>query len=72
MTLKSSSTAMAKWSEDTTVRFVSEYVVHECLWNVKNVLYKNKEARHTAYTAIKEMMDIPDFEVNAVITKVGK
>ncbi|XP_047522334.1 uncharacterized protein LOC125061152 [Pieris napi] len=61
---------MAKWSEDTTIKFVSEYVVHECLWNIKNLAYKNKQARHSAYTALKEAMGIPGFDVNAVITKI--
>ncbi|CAH2093729.1 unnamed protein product [Euphydryas editha] len=61
---------MAKWSEDKTIKFVSEYVVHKCLWNFKNHLYKNKQARHSSYTAIKEAMDIPGLDVNAVITEI--
>lgn len=61
---------MAKWPENTTIKFVSEYVNHDCLWNHENPSYKNKQIREIAYTLIKDRMDIRNFGVKEVITKV--
>ncbi|KAL4153005.1 hypothetical protein QTP88_000838 [Uroleucon formosanum] len=59
-----------KWNEDTTLKFVEEYRQHECLWNIHYNLYKNKQARDAAYTSIASVMNIPDFGIAEVKTKI--
>lgn len=63
---------MTKWSEDTTVKFVNEYLKKECLWNGKSPQYKSKFARQKAYMEIKEEMNLPNFGVNEVARKVNR
>lgn len=41
-----------KWSNKTTAKFIEIYKRHQCLWNIRHVLYKNKEARDVAYSNI--------------------
>lgn len=40
---------MARWGDDTTLKFVEQYRVHECLWNALNPHYKNNIKRNNAY-----------------------
>lgn len=61
---------MAKWGEDTTVKFVQEYIKHECLWDVRNELYKNKQKRQAAYLEIQEVMAIKDFGQKEIAQKI--
>lgn len=49
---------MARWSEDTTMKFVQEYLKHECLWDVRNEQYQNRQKRQLAYLKIEEVMAI--------------
>lgn len=39
-----------KWTNKTTAKFIEVYKRHQCLWNIKHGLYKNKEARDVAYS----------------------
>lgn len=59
-----------KWSENTTINFVEEYMNHECLWNVNNPLYKNKQCRDSAYSTLAETMNMSGFGVPEVKTKI--
>ncbi|XP_050314953.1 uncharacterized protein LOC126749318 [Anthonomus grandis grandis] len=51
----------AKWTEDTTVKFVELYREEECLWNTQLVIYRNKQARESAIKRIVETMEIENF-----------
>jgi len=59
-----------KWSENTTINFVKEYMNHECLWNVNNPLYKNKQCHDSVYSTLAETMNISGFGVPDVKTKI--
>lgn len=59
-----------KWNSETTIKFVQELRTHECLWNVKCKMYKNKQMRESAYQKIVEAMNIVDFNVPEVKTKI--
>lgn len=59
-----------KWNEDTTLKFVEEYRQYKCLWNLHYNLYKNKQACDAAYTSIASAMNIPDFGIAEVKTKI--
>ncbi|XP_038207419.1 uncharacterized protein LOC119829107 [Zerene cesonia] len=61
---------MAKWIEDTTYKFVQEYLKHECFYNYKAPKYKIKGARDTALLRISEAMNIPGFGSKEVYTKI--
>ncbi|CAB3237620.1 unnamed protein product [Arctia plantaginis] len=61
---------MVKWTEDTTYKFVQEYIKHECLYNCKAPRYKIKGARDTALVRISEAMNIPGFGSKEVYTKI--
>ena len=41
-----------KWSQDVMFKFLEEYHTHDCLWNYRKELYKNKDARENALSAI--------------------
>lgn len=58
-----------KWSSETTIS-VQELVTHDCLWNVKCKVYKNKKMRESAYQKIVEAMNIVGFNVPEVKTKI--
>lgn len=59
-----------KWDSETTVKFVQEYKLHECLWNFKSPKYKSKQLRETAYKNIVNIMNLPGFGVPEVKTKI--
>ncbi|XP_050676858.1 uncharacterized protein LOC126973577 [Leptidea sinapis] len=61
---------MAKWTEDTTYKFVQEYLKDECLYNCKSPKYKMKGARDTALVRISEAINIPGFGSKEVYTKI--
>lgn len=48
----------AKWDTEETVTFIEEYHRHDCLWDPKNPLYKNRDAREAAYRKLIEVMKI--------------
>lgn len=50
-----------RWSEETTLKFVSNYVKHECLWNVKSPHYKNNQMKRSAYQDLEKTMDLTGF-----------
>ncbi|KAJ8710760.1 hypothetical protein PYW08_009275 [Mythimna loreyi] len=59
-----------KWSEDITIKFVGEYVAHECLWNTKHPLNKNKIARLSAYRDIANKMNLPNIGEREIVVKI--
>lgn len=52
---------MAKWTEETTIIFVEEYLRHECLWNFRCEQYRNKQSKQHAIIELTEKMAIPYF-----------
>lgn len=64
---------MYRWAENTTIKFVEEYLKHDCLWDSRHVSYKNaktKEARKAAYSAIRSAMNIDGFGHNEIVQKI--
>lgn len=59
-----------RWSEDVTMKFVTEYVRHECLWDARTEEYKSKQARQAAYTEIEDVMDIEGFGSKEIVKKI--
>lgn len=59
-----------KWSDNTTCKFVKLYKQHECLWNTKIELYRNKNAREAAIIDIIEAMELKNFTVADVKNKI--
>lgn len=59
-----------RWSEDTTVKFVLLYREHDCLWNIKSQLYRNKHAREAALLNIVAEMAISTFKVSDAKLKI--
>ena len=50
-----------RWSEDTLLKFVSEYIRHEPLWNIKCLEYRNRQAKQSAYKKLQKCMNISGF-----------
>lgn len=61
---------MQRWSEDVTVKFVKKYLQHECLWNVQNLSYRNKQMKKLACVDIAKMMNLPHFGEKEVKMKI--
>ncbi|CAH2098281.1 unnamed protein product [Euphydryas editha] len=59
-----------RWSEETTFKFVSKYVEHECLWNTKSPYYKNKQIKQSAYLDLENTMNIPGFGEKEIKLKI--
>lgn len=59
-----------KWSENTTVTFVQEYLKHECLYNAKCNTYRIKQARDAALIKICEAMNMSDFGPKEALSKI--
>ncbi len=38
---------MAKWLEDPMLKFLQEYIQHECFWDIWSTNYKNKELQES-------------------------
>ena len=52
-----------KWDCAVIIAFIQEYKAHECLWNFKSPVYKNKYMREAAYQEIVGAMNIDGFGV---------
>ncbi|XP_050310796.1 uncharacterized protein LOC126746528 [Anthonomus grandis grandis] len=61
---------MSRWSEDTTIKFVEGYRERRCLWDTRATIYKNKQARYSAYKEIEEIMGIEGFGVPEIKNKI--
>lgn len=59
-----------RWSEETTLKFVSKYVQHECLWNIKSPHYKNKQMKQSAYLDLENIMNIAGFGEKEIKLKI--
>ncbi|XP_012547131.1 uncharacterized protein LOC101740234 [Bombyx mori] len=59
-----------RWSEETSLKFVSKYVHHECLWNIKSPHYKNKQMKLSAYLDLENTMNIPGFGEKEIKLKI--
>lgn len=59
-----------RWSEETTLKFVSKYLEHECLWNIKSPHYKNKQMKQSAYMELENTMNIPGFGEKEIKLKI--
>lgn len=61
---------MSKWSSETTLKFIQEYKTHECLWDFKSTVYRDKHRRDAAYIKLVEAMGLPNFGVTEVKNKI--
>ncbi|KAL7645194.1 UNVERIFIED_CONTAM: hypothetical protein RMT77_003580 [Armadillidium vulgare] len=59
-----------RWSEQETVKFVELYRDNECLWNMKNVNFKNKQVRYKALDYIAKKMGKEDFGIKEAKKKI--
>lgn len=59
-----------RWNENTTVKFVTEYVKHECLWRIKSDTYRDRSAKQKAYEDVKKVMNIPGFAEKEIKQKI--
>lgn len=59
-----------RWSEETTLKFVYKYLEHQCLWNIKSPLYKNKQIRQSAYNDLETAMNISGFGEKEIKLKI--
>ncbi|XP_038206196.1 uncharacterized protein LOC119828170 [Zerene cesonia] len=59
-----------KMTKEETCKFVELYKINDCLWNVKNKHYRNKEARSTALQNIVDGMQLPGFNIKDVQAKI--
>lgn len=46
------------------------YKEHECLWNMRNEMYRNKQARQSALNDICVKMEMKNFGINEVKQKI--
>ena len=60
----------SRWSEDITIRFITKYLEHQCLWNIKSPQYKNKQIKQRAYADLEKTMDIPGFGEKEIKAKI--
>lgn len=51
--------APSRWSDEKILKFLDIYERYECLWNVRSVHYRNKNAREAAYEKMLDELDIP-------------
>lgn len=61
---------MSRWNEETTLKFVQLYREKPCLWDIKTPIYKNKQARDSAYKEIEDTMGIEGFGVQEIKNKI--
>lgn len=61
---------MSRWNEATTIKFVEEYRERPCLWDIRAAIYKNKQARESAYKEIEDIMGIEGFGVPEIKNKI--
>lgn len=61
---------MEKWSDADMDKFLDIYQEQELLWNPKNELYRNNEARKSALANIIEYMNKPNLTENDLKTKI--
>lgn len=59
-----------KWSDDLNLKFVELYKEHRCLWDQRDELYKDRNARETALAAMAENLNIEGFGVAEVKAKI--
>ncbi|XP_050304746.1 uncharacterized protein LOC126742198 isoform X2 [Anthonomus grandis grandis] len=59
-----------RWRESETIKFVQLYEQAECLWNVRHPHYKIRTAREKASLHIIEQMNMPDFGMSELKTKI--
>jgi len=52
------------------LEFVSEYIKHEPLWNIKFLKYKNKQTKQSAYNEIQKSMNITGFSQKVIQLKI--
>ncbi|CAG4950754.1 unnamed protein product [Colias eurytheme] len=59
-----------KLTKEETLKLVELYKINDCLWNVKNKYYRNKEARINALQNIVDEMQLTGFNIKDVQTKI--
>ena len=59
-----------EWSKKQTLELIELLHVQECLWNVKNEVYKDRQKKKDALAAIASQMDINVNDVDKKITNL--
>lgn len=52
-----------KWTSETTMKFLREIKLYQCLWNAKYPTYKMKHMREKAWRKVVDAMAIRNFDV---------
>lgn len=59
-----------KWSESDTLKFVDLYHKHDCLWNYRMEVYKNKDARENALSLIMKELEMNGLTIADIKNKI--
>lgn len=59
-----------RFTELQMFKLVEIYQEYPCLWNVTNELYKNRQARESAYKEIWEKLNIPGLTIKDIPKKI--
>ncbi|XP_045496131.1 uncharacterized protein LOC123694679 isoform X2 [Colias croceus] len=59
-----------KLNREETLKLVELYKINDCLWNIKNKDYRNKEARINALQNIVDEMQLTGFNIKDVQAKI--
>lgn len=59
-----------KWSESDTLKFVDLYHKHDCLWNYRMEVYKNKDARENALSLIMKELEMNGLTITDIKNKI--
>lgn len=59
-----------RWSEETTLKFVSHYLEYECLWNINSPYHKHKQTKQSAIRELEKTMNIPGFGEKQIRLKI--
>ncbi|XP_011558623.3 uncharacterized protein LOC105389229 [Plutella xylostella] len=59
-----------RWSPDLTMKFIQQYKMYPCLWNFQSMDSKSVRKRYKACVAIAQSMNLQDFGIEDVKTKI--
>lgn len=59
-----------KWSDKTIFEFWDQYEQRECLWNVRDKCFHDRDARINALNAIVKELNIPAFTIDDLRNKI--
>ena len=54
-----------EWNREKTIELIEKYRDEECLWNVRSVLYKDRQRKQDAWSHLASELNIPVSEAQA-------